>query len=126
MAAQKKCADIDNKWSQSCLTLKDEIEKWKMAYKQEKQKSDRFREQLSRTEREMYGILQRKYDHGRSSHSHKKIGMAAASGSSVAQSIAAGANMGGTGMLSSDGTTVSEKTSQTQVINKSWIRCSLI
>ena len=62
MAAEKQCTDTGIEWSQTYATLEMEIEKWKLAYKQEKLKSEHFKEQLSRTEREMYSILQRKYE----------------------------------------------------------------
>ena len=62
VAAEKKCTDTAIEWSQTYATLEMDIEKWKLAYKQEKLKSDHFKEQLSKTEREMYSILQRKYE----------------------------------------------------------------
>ena len=37
------------------------MEEWQKKCHQQELKSDRLREQLSRTERELYGLLQRKY-----------------------------------------------------------------
>ncbi|RYH20739.1 hypothetical protein EON65_22565 [archaeon] len=62
MAVEAECISIDRTWKEKCSTLEQEIIKWKADYQAEKAKGDRLRDQLSRTERELYGILQRKYE----------------------------------------------------------------
>ena len=62
MAVEKECLDIELKWKEHSDSLEKDIEKWKKAYELEKTKTEKLREHLSRTERELYGILQRKYE----------------------------------------------------------------
>ncbi|KAJ1420807.1 hypothetical protein B484DRAFT_127558 [Ochromonadaceae sp. CCMP2298] len=62
MAVEKECLLIEQKWRGSNDELLKEIENWKVAFQGEKLKGDRLREQVHRTERELYGILQRKYE----------------------------------------------------------------
>jgi len=62
MAVEKECTDLERKWKDNCAQLGNEIESWKAAYAAQKLKSDKLREHLSRTERELYSILQRKYE----------------------------------------------------------------
>ena len=40
-----------------------EVDEWKKKANQQEQKGDRLREYLNRTERELYGILQKKYQY---------------------------------------------------------------
>jgi len=58
---EKECMDIERLWRGKYLTLEQEVEEWKKKFHQQEQKGDRLREHLSRTERELYGLLQRKY-----------------------------------------------------------------
>jgi hypothetical protein len=62
LAAEKRCDDIQAEADRREEQLHKEIEKITIKYEEEKQRGERFREQLSRTEREMYGILQRRYE----------------------------------------------------------------
>jgi predicted RNase H-like nuclease (RuvC/YqgF family) len=62
MAVEKECTLIEQHWKAKNKEVKKEIESWKTAFQQEKMKGDRLREQVQRTERELYGILQRKYE----------------------------------------------------------------
>lgn len=62
MALEAECISIDRQWKARCEDLEQEIMKWKAEFQSEKVKGDRLREQLSRSERELYGILQRKYE----------------------------------------------------------------
>eukprot|EP01039_Chlorochromonas_danica_P007324 gene7324-8105_t len=62
MALEAECISIDRQWKTRCEDLEQEIAKWKAEFQSEKVKGDRLREQLSRSERELYGILQRKYE----------------------------------------------------------------
>lgn len=62
MSLETECIAIDRQWKQKAEILDQEIAKWKMAYDGEQVKGNRLREQLSRTEKELYGILQRKYE----------------------------------------------------------------
>lgn len=58
---EKECIDIERVWRGKYLTLEEEVDEWKKKFHQQEQKGDRLREHLSRTERELYGLLQRKY-----------------------------------------------------------------
>lgn len=62
MAVEKECTNLERKWRAKCELLETDTETWKREYEAEKQKSARLREHLSRTERELYSILQRKYE----------------------------------------------------------------
>lgn len=62
MALEKECIAIDRKWKARCEQLEAVIDKQKQDFELEVQKGERVREHLSRTERELYGILQRKYE----------------------------------------------------------------
>ncbi len=60
---ERSCVHIQNTWRSKCEALSKEIEDQKREIMNEKAKSDKLRETLSRTERELYGILQRKYEY---------------------------------------------------------------
>ena len=62
MEVEKECVSIERSWKAKCEALEREIANWKQQYEAQKVKGDRVREHLSRTERELYGILQRKYE----------------------------------------------------------------
>ncbi len=62
MEVEKECVSIERSWKAKCEALEREIANWKQQYEAQKLKGDRVREHLSRTERELYGILQRKYE----------------------------------------------------------------
>lgn len=62
MNLERECILIENSWKLKCESLEKEIEKWKLDSATEKIKNEKLREHLSRTERELYGILQRKYE----------------------------------------------------------------
>lgn len=62
MAVEKECLLSEQRWKVKNSELLNEIETWKSSFKQEKVKGDRLREQVHRSERELYGILQRKYE----------------------------------------------------------------
>ena len=62
MEVEKECVSIDRSWKTKCKVLEKEITNWKEQFEAQKLKGDRVREHLSRTERELYGILQRKYE----------------------------------------------------------------
>jgi hypothetical protein len=62
MAVEKECLEIEREWKKRCECLENEISDWKNEYEILKSKGDRLRGHLSRTERELYGILQRKYE----------------------------------------------------------------
>ena len=62
MEVEKECVSIERSWKAKCIILESEISNWKQQYEAQKLKGDRVREHLSRTERELYGILQRKYE----------------------------------------------------------------
>jgi hypothetical protein len=62
MAVEKECLSLEFRWKDHSEELENEINRWKAAFESEKMKGERLREHLSRTERELYGILQRKYE----------------------------------------------------------------
>ena len=72
MSVEKECLEIEMKWKEHSELLEKEIEKWKKSYELEKTKTEKLREHLSRTERELYGILQRKYELIRGPATNKK------------------------------------------------------
>lgn len=49
-------------WKAQYSTLVDEASYWKLLHAEQEQKTQKIREQLLRTERELHGILQKKYD----------------------------------------------------------------
>jgi hypothetical protein len=61
MAMETECFAIERKWKIKCDELLKEIQNSKIAIEREVTKGDLLREHLSRTERELYGLLQRKY-----------------------------------------------------------------
>ena len=62
MEIEKECVSIERSWEAKCKDFEDEISFRKQQFEAQKMKSDRVRDHLSRTERELYGILQRKYE----------------------------------------------------------------
>jgi hypothetical protein len=62
MTAEKECFEIRKEWSQKCQSLELEIKKWKDECHAQQLKTEKMKDHLSRTERELYGILQKKYD----------------------------------------------------------------
>jgi predicted RNase H-like nuclease (RuvC/YqgF family) len=62
MLAEKEVTTIKREWVSKCETLQNEIDHWKNEFALEQLRSARLREQNSRTERELYRILQRKYE----------------------------------------------------------------
>ena len=62
MAAERECFEIRKEWSQKCQLLELEIKKWKDECHAQQLKTEKMKDHLSRTERELYGILQKKYD----------------------------------------------------------------
>jgi chromosome segregation ATPase len=62
MEVEKECVCIERNWKDKGHGLEREIENWKQQFEAQKLKGDKVREHLSRTERELYGILQRKYE----------------------------------------------------------------
>lgn len=62
MSVEKECLTLERRWNEHSEELEGEINKWKAAFEAEKVRGERLREHLSRTERELYGILQRKYE----------------------------------------------------------------
>eukprot|EP00607_Mallomonas_marina_P008663 CAMPEP_0182424894 /NCGR_PEP_ID=MMETSP1167-20130531/11162_1 /TAXON_ID=2988 /ORGANISM="Mallomonas Sp, Strain CCMP3275" /LENGTH=215 /DNA_ID=CAMNT_0024605053 /DNA_START=113 /DNA_END=760 /DNA_ORIENTATION=- len=61
MQVEKECMEIERVWKAKYLNMEQEVEEWKKKFHQQELKGDRLREHLSRTERELYGLLQRKY-----------------------------------------------------------------
>ena len=62
MDIEKECVSIERSWKAKCTGFENEIASCKLQFDAQKMKSDRVRDHLSRTERELYGILQRKYE----------------------------------------------------------------
>lgn len=62
LIVEKKCEDIDIEWGRKYESLQKEVVDWKKKFELEVKKGNRLRDHLSRTEREMYGMLQRKYE----------------------------------------------------------------
>lgn len=54
--------NMERLWKEKTEELQKNIEKLNTELQSEKLKNERLREHLSRTERELYGILQRKYE----------------------------------------------------------------
>jgi glycerol-3-phosphate cytidylyltransferase-like family protein len=59
---EKECIVVETNWSTKCNQLQSEIDTLKQNCETERMKNERLREHLSRTERELYSILQRKYE----------------------------------------------------------------
>lgn len=72
MDVEKECMAIKREWASKCELLQAEIEHWKNEHLLEQTKSTKLREQNSRTERELYRILQRKYELMRGNVSQNK------------------------------------------------------
>ena len=72
MLAEKECMTIKREWASKCESLQNEIDHWKNEHNAEQLKSAKLREQNSRTERELYRILQRKYELMRGNNVHSK------------------------------------------------------
>jgi hypothetical protein len=106
MLVEKECISLERKWRAKCELLEKDTETWKREYESEKQKSEKLREHLSRTERELYSILQRKYELMRSGQGGRPptgLGGGGGAGSSISNGIAgagggANGNRGGNGL----------------------------
>lgn len=72
IAIEKECSTIENEWKSKCNNLELEIEKLNLENAAEHLKNERLREHLSRTERELYSILQRKYELMRGGSNYNK------------------------------------------------------
>jgi len=62
MELERESSEKEAEWSSKCSKLQNEIEVLKQDCETERIKNERLREHLSRTERELYSILQRKYE----------------------------------------------------------------
>ena len=62
MAVERECIAIERTWRDKADGLEEEIKDWKKKNDTQELKTNRLREHLSRTEKELYGILQRKYE----------------------------------------------------------------
>jgi len=62
METEKECVEIERKWEKKNQEIEEEVAKWQARFKNQETKTDRLREHLSRTEKELYSILQRKYE----------------------------------------------------------------
>ena len=102
MTVEKECISLERKWRAKCELLEKDTETWKREYESEKQKSDKLREHLSRTERELYSILQRKYELMRTGPQGGRGGGGAASSSGAGAGAGAGRD-GKSGLGSGDG-----------------------
>jgi len=59
---EKKCGQIQETWEERCSNLEKKLENVKSEHEKDIQKNEKLREHLSRTERELYGIYQKKYE----------------------------------------------------------------
>lgn len=59
---EHECTEIERVWRLKCEVMENKVREWKTKYERQEMKAERLREQISRTERELYGILQRKYE----------------------------------------------------------------
>jgi hypothetical protein len=75
MTLEKECIANEREWKIKSENLEKEILYWKIEFESQKVKGDRLREHLSRTEREMYGLLQRKYEFMRGPAGNNKGGL---------------------------------------------------
>eukprot|EP01033_Poteriospumella_lacustris_P010785 gene10785-7674_t len=82
-AVEAECIAIERKWSTKCEALEEEIGQWKRECEKEKQRGGQLREQLSRTERELYVILQRSYELRRGGPSGPMTSVAGGGGGSL-------------------------------------------
>lgn len=62
MAVERECTAVGRSWKEKNEVLEKEIEEWKKKNAIQEMKTNKLREHLSRTEKELYGILQRKYE----------------------------------------------------------------
>lgn len=62
MATEKECIAVEMKWKDKTKELEKDISTWKRTCADQELKTSKLREHLSRTEKELYGILQRKYE----------------------------------------------------------------
>lgn len=62
MVIEKECVSIERSWQSKFVGFENDLATCKTQFEAQKIKSDRVRDHLSRTERELYGILQRKYE----------------------------------------------------------------
>jgi len=62
MATEKECVAVEMKWKDKTKELEKDIDTWKRTCADQQLKTSKLREHLSRTEKELYGILQRKYE----------------------------------------------------------------
>lgn len=62
LQAERACVDIEKKWRSKYERIEAELRDSQKQAEAAEQKSQRLREHLSRTERELYGLLQRKYE----------------------------------------------------------------
>ena len=62
MATEKECVAVEMKWKDKTKELEKDIVTWKRTCADQELKTSKLREHLSRTEKELYGILQRKYE----------------------------------------------------------------
>ena len=62
MNAEKECIETERMWRIKCASLEEDVKSSRSECEVLKTKGDRLRDHLSRTEREMYSILQRKYE----------------------------------------------------------------
>lgn len=93
MAVEAECMAIERSWQGKCAEYEREIKKWQAEYQAEKSKGDKVREQLQRSERELYGILQRKYELMRGPGSLRPQ----AAGGAAASAAGGGSSSGGIG-----------------------------
>ena len=59
---EHECTEIERVWRLKCEVMENNVREWKAKCERQEKKAERLREQISRTERELYGILQRKYE----------------------------------------------------------------
>ena len=62
MEIEKECVSIERSGKAKFTGFENDLATCKSQFNTQKMKSDRVRDHLSRTERELYGILQRKYE----------------------------------------------------------------
>ena len=62
MGVEKECVAVEKRWNVRTEELEKEIDTWRRSFDAQKMKTDKLREHLSRTEKELYSILQRKYE----------------------------------------------------------------
>ena len=62
MTVEQEYMEMEALCDNRVAEMEKEVEGWKKQFHVEARKNERLREQISRTERELYGILQRKYE----------------------------------------------------------------